>query len=105
MEKVSWSRLIRFEATDGRILRGEPVVPEGASHEFDLGKITKNDALQARIISGEDILDTTGRTIVTEEIATVERLLGPLAQNDVPILRCVGLNYAKHSAWSLQLMY
>ncbi|KAK5092504.1 hypothetical protein LTR70_005466 [Exophiala xenobiotica] len=96
MEKVSWSRLIRFEATDGRILRGEPVVPEGASHEFDLGKITENDALEARIISGEDILDTTGRTIVTEEIATVKRLLGPLAQNDVPILRCVGLNYAKH---------
>ena len=45
----------------------------------------------------------TGKTKVTDEIATVKELLGPLAQEDVPILRCVGLNYAKHSMWNLKL--
>ncbi|CAI7629229.1 unnamed protein product [Penicillium viridicatum] len=30
------------------------------------------------------------------EIVSVKTVLGPLAQADVPILRCVGLNYVKH---------
>lgn len=90
---VAWERLIRFEATDGRTLRGEPILP---SPDFDLGTTTEATKLQARVIRGDDIYDTTGQTTVTDEIATVKTLLGPLAQADVPILRCVGLNYAKH---------
>ncbi|KAL1970563.1 hypothetical protein VTN77DRAFT_4207 [Rasamsonia byssochlamydoides] len=90
---LPWKRLIRFEATDGRILRGEPILPHD---DFDLGFVTQTDALQARVIAGEDIYDTTGKTRVTDEIVTVKNVLGPLAQNDVPILRCVGLNYGKH---------
>lgn len=96
--KVVWQRLIRFVATDGRILRGEPILP---SPNFDIGSTTEETKLQAKIIVGDDIYDTTGKTKVTEEVVTVKKLLGPLAQNDVPILRCVGLNYAKHSQWLL----
>jgi hypothetical protein len=92
--KVVWQRLIRFVATDGRILRGEPILP---SPNFDIGYTTEETRLQAKVIVGDDIYDTTGKTKVTEEIATVKKLLGPLTQNEVPILRCVGLNYAKHS--------
>lgn len=92
--KVVWQRLIRFVATDGRILRGEPILP---SPNFDIGSTTEETRLQAKVIVGDDIYDTTGKTKVTEEIATVRKLLGPLTQNEVPILRCVGLNYAKHS--------
>lgn len=33
---------------------------------------------------------------MTDQIVAVNKLLGPLAQPDVPILRCVGLNYSKH---------
>jgi hypothetical protein len=91
---VAWNRLIRFVATDGRILRGEPILP---SPDFDLGNTTSETQLKAKIISGNDLYDTSGATKVTDEIATVKKLLGPLAQADVPILRCVGLNYAKHS--------
>lgn len=91
---VVWNRLIRFVATDGRILRGEPVLP---TPDFDLGHTTEETKLRAKVIKGTDIYDTSGETQVSNEIATVKRLLGPLAQNDVPILRCVGLNYAKHS--------
>ncbi|KAJ6000794.1 hypothetical protein N7481_001203 [Penicillium waksmanii] len=90
---LPWTRLIRFIATDGRTLRGEPILE---TPKKDLGFITEADRLQARIIEGDDIYDTTGNTRVTDEIVTVKTILGPLAQEDVPILRCVGLNYAKH---------
>lgn len=91
---VPWSRLIRFVATDGRVLRGEPILP---SPEFDLGLVCEATKLRARVIQGDDVYDTTGATRVTDEVVTVRKLLGPLARQDVPILRCVGLNYAKHS--------
>lgn len=99
--QVPWKRLIRFESTDGHILRGEPIIPSESlndtANEYDLGMTSEADKLQARVISGEDIYDTTGETKVTDNIVTVKRILGPLEQSDVPILRCVGLNYAKHS--------
>lgn len=91
---LPWKRLIRFIATDGRLLRGEPILPNPTT---DLGFITASDKLQARVLEGEDIYDTTGKTHLTEEVVTVQTILGPLAQTEVPILRCVGLNYAKHS--------
>lgn len=91
---VPWARLIRFLATDGRVLRGEPILP---SQDFDLGDVSEATSLQAKVIEGADIYDTSGETRVTDEIVTVKKLLGPLAPEDVPILRCVGLNYAKHS--------
>ncbi|CAI7600711.1 unnamed protein product [Penicillium discolor] len=90
---LPWKRLIRFIATDGRTLRGEPILPTPTT---DLGFITESDKLQARVIEGDDLYDTTGKTRVTDEIVSVKTVLGPLAQADVPILRCVGLNYAKH---------
>ena len=92
--KVAWNRLIRFVATDGRILRGEPILP---SPDFDIGNVTKASRLQAKVISGKDIYDCSGETKVTDEIVTVEKLLGPLTAHDVPILRCIGLNFMKHS--------
>lgn len=82
--KVVWERLIRFLAADGRTL---------PSPNFDIGSTTE----EAKFIIGVDIYDTTGETKVTEEIATVRKLLGLLTQNEVPILRCAGLDYAKHS--------
>ncbi|OQE28224.1 hypothetical protein PENFLA_c005G09688 [Penicillium flavigenum] len=90
---LPWKRLIRFIATDGRTLRGEPILPTPTT---DLGFITESDNLQARVIEGDDLYDTTGKTRITDEIVSVKTILGPLAQADVPILRCVGLNYAKH---------
>ena len=91
---VAWERLIRFIASDGRVLRGQPVLPYP---NFDLGNTTVETKLQAKVITGTDLYNTTGATRVTDEVVTVKQLLGPLAPEDVPILRCVGLNYAKHS--------
>lgn len=91
---VAWQRLIRFVAQDGRTLRGEPILPRP---DFDLGATTEATGLQAKVIQGDDIYDPTGTAcVVTDEVVTVRTLLGPLTGADVPILRCVGLNYAKH---------
>jgi hypothetical protein len=95
--KVAWDRLIRFVATDGRILYGEPIL---VSPDVDLGDTTENTGLQAKVIQGDDLYDTSGSTKVTDEVVTVKKLLGPLAPSDVPILRCVGLNYATHSQFA-----
>lgn len=95
MSGIPWDRLIRFEATDGRILRGQPILP--VTSDFDIGKVGESDGLRANIIVGDDIFSTDGSTQITDEVVTVKHLLGPLTQKDVPILRCVGLNYAKHS--------
>lgn len=90
--RLAWSRLIRFVATDGKIYRGQPITP---SEDFDLGKVTEKDQLRAQVIAGDDIYDPNVTTI-TDTIVTVSKLLGPLATRDVPIIRCVGLNYTKH---------
>jgi hypothetical protein len=95
--KVPWTRLIRFVSTDGRTLRGEPILP---SEDFDIGNLTESDGLKVKVIIGEDIFDNSGKTFVTNEIVTVKKLLGPLKASEVPILRCVGLNYAKHSMFA-----
>lgn len=91
---VVWDRLIRFVATDGRILRGQPILPHP---HYDLGTVTASDALKARVVTGSDIFDSTGNTRVTDEVATVKQLLGPLTPDEVPLLRCIGWNYVKHS--------
>ena len=89
--KTAWNRLIRFVATDGRTLYGEPILP---SPDFDLGDTNEQTGLRAKVVAGRDLYDTTGETKVTDEVVTVKTLLGPLAQSDVPILRCIGLNYS-----------
>ncbi|KIX03161.1 uncharacterized protein Z518_06712 [Rhinocladiella mackenziei CBS 650.93] len=91
--KVAWTRVIRFIAPDGRVLRGEPILP---SPDFDLGKTTERDALKAKVIEGDDLYDESGSTYVSDQVVTVKKLLGPLTPGDVPILRCIGLNYLKH---------
>ncbi|KUM58159.1 hypothetical protein ACN42_g9009 [Penicillium freii] len=91
---LPWKRLIRFEAVDGRILRGEPMLPENKN--VDLGFVTEADQLKAKFLVGDDIYDVTGKTQLAAETVLVKNILSPLAQSDVPILRCVGLNYAKH---------
>ncbi|KAF4965568.1 hypothetical protein FSARC_6653 [Fusarium sarcochroum] len=82
--KVVWQRLIRFVSTDGRILRGQPILP---NPDFDIGDTTEKTCLKARVIQGDDIYDTTGVTKITDEVVTVKTLLGPLSPTDVPILR------------------
>lgn len=100
---LPWNRLIRFEAVDGRILRGEPLLSK--NKEIDLGFVTEKDQIEAKVLVGDDIYDVTGKTKLSEETVLVKKILSPLAQSDVPILRCVGLNYAKHSMYRLDGLF
>ncbi|KAI1587106.1 fumarylacetoacetate hydrolase family protein [Pyrenophora tritici-repentis] len=92
----NWDRLIRFIATDDRELRGQPILP---SPDFDVGTTTKETKLKANVISvkNNDIFDPA--TAVTDEVVTVKKLLGPVTQQEVPIIRCIGLNFIKHSTY------
>jgi hypothetical protein len=92
--KVAWQRAIRFVASDGRIIRGEPLLPQS---DYILGSESEPVDLKARVIVGQDLFDESGSTHVSDEVVTVKRLLSPIAAEEVPILRCVGLNYVKHS--------
>jgi hypothetical protein len=90
----SWKRLVRFESTDGKTLRGEPILP---SPDFDVGSTTEETGLKAKVIevANNDIFDPA--TKVTDQEATVKKLLGPVTTDEVPIIRCIGLNFIKHS--------
>ncbi|KAL6251919.1 hypothetical protein RBB50_002129 [Rhinocladiella similis] len=92
---LPWKRLIRFRARDGRILRGEPVLP---TEDYDLGSLPVTPDLKAKVIVGSDIFDRSGATRLSEEIVTVDEVLGPLERAEVPLLRCIGLNYKAHIA-------
>jgi hypothetical protein len=96
---LPWKRLIRFETSDGQILRGEPIVGE----DVDVGLADGLAGLKARVLRGSNIFDRTGATKLTDEVVEVTRVLGPLAQSDVPIMRCIGLNYKTHSKNSVVL--
>jgi 2-keto-4-pentenoate hydratase/2-oxohepta-3-ene-1,7-dioic acid hydratase in catechol pathway len=86
---TSWKRFIRFIGPDGKVYRGEPL----CSPAVDIGKLASSgQPLEAKVIAGDNIFSA----IVTEQILEVKKLLGPLTPSEVPIIKCVGLNYMKH---------
>ncbi|KAL6918562.1 hypothetical protein FSST1_010057 [Fusarium sambucinum] len=85
---MTWSQLIRFLDEKDEIHLGDAV----AESAEDLTNLLEAGNLTANELVGTELFDTkpTGKTI------KVKKLLGPLTPKDVPIIRCVGLNYAKH---------
>ncbi|KAL4936972.1 hypothetical protein BDV06DRAFT_216245 [Aspergillus oleicola] len=67
---LPWTRLVRYSSSaDGAVKYGEPIVAQNA----DIGQLAQEGKLR-----------------------TVFRLYGPLEPKDVPIIRCIGLNYKTH---------
>lgn len=91
---VAWTRLIRFRAANGSIYNGEPIVPSD-SKTTDVAELYNAGSLKAKVISGDDVFADSAK--VTDQVEEVKELLGPLTPEQVPIIRCVGLNYMKHS--------
>ena len=86
---MAWQRLIKFKDSQGQIHYGEPVIN-------DADELTEKLAayeLKAVVLDGSGIanLHPTGDTVEVTE------LLGPLTPADVPSVKCIGLNYTKHS--------
>ncbi|OAQ70664.1 fumarylacetoacetate hydrolase [Pochonia chlamydosporia 170] len=86
-----WTHLIRFIAEeDGQIHLGQ-INPQ---EHPDIGlSAFEGKKIAAKLITGS-IFD--GQVI--EKTLTVSRLLAPVSIEDVPIIRCMGLNYRDHAA-------
>ena len=87
MSSANWSRLIRFhpKSAPSTVLIGEPV-----ESELDVGLASyKSEEIKVNVYSGNTVLDA-GQQTGKEEV--VERILSPLARNEVGTIRCIGLN-------------
>lgn len=87
---LPWKRLVRYSSSSDRAVKyGEPI----AALDTDITKLAQEGKLQVQQFVGTDPLHLE-KTDLVEDVA---RLYGPLEPKDVPIIRCIGLNYKSHS--------
>ena len=90
---TAWKRLIRYvSAQDGSIKYGEPIVSSSDKNP-DIDALAQQGGLKVKVLAGDNPISAKP----TGEEDEVKQLLGPLTPKDVPIVRCVGLNYRTHS--------
>ncbi|KAF5561776.1 bifunctional 4-hydroxyphenylacetate degradation enzyme [Fusarium phyllophilum] len=93
MASSALQRLVRFvpRSSPSKILIGQP-----ADKDIDVGAaLRKGQEVTVNVWSGSSVLSPGSSTGITE---TIDRVLSPLAQNEIGTIRCVGLNYRKHAA-------
>jgi len=90
MAPTTWTHLVRFIAVeDGQVHLGNV----DALKYPDVGLSTfKGEKVAVNLVTGSAFSGT-----VTEKILHIERLLSPLDAKEVPIIRCMGLNYRDHA--------
>lgn len=86
-----WNRLIRFVGDDDETYFGEPL---NVNNEETVNKLFENGVLEAKIITG-DIFSLSA--VISDKIVKVSQILSPLSVDQVPIIKCIGLNYRGHS--------
>ncbi|SPO02206.1 related to bifunctional 4-hydroxyphenylacetate degradation enzyme [Cephalotrichum gorgonifer] len=86
----NWTHLVRFLAKeDGQVHLGQI----DAAKVPDVGlALEKGETVSANLITGS-VFDG----VVTDKSLTISQLLSPLTTEDVPIIRCMGLNYRDHA--------
>lgn len=89
---MSWQRLIRFVTESGVTTYGDPCIDQKDNVE-DL--VARKELFAIRL-EGNDPFQLTR----TDERVRVERLLGVLGAENVSIIKCIGLNYVKHSQYA-----
>jgi hypothetical protein len=99
MSSVCWSRLIRYKTEqDGSTRYGDA----GATPKsVDLGQLAEQGALFVRPLH-VGVLGPLDESVAfastdKENVEKVHTLLSPLAERDIPLFRCIGLNYKTHS--------
>ncbi|KAL3440783.1 hypothetical protein BJX65DRAFT_314436 [Aspergillus insuetus] len=85
-----WKRLIRFKDQNNIERFGEPLIR--ADEAFSLDDLILKGALQARCLRGDDMFNL----VATPDVVCVKEILPLLSPCQVPIVKCVGLNYMKH---------
>lgn len=88
---ASWERLIRFEDSTGTVRFGDVIISNDDSSSLSV--LAARGELKARCLQGSNIFSLSP----SAETVQVKKLLPPLSPSDVPIVKCVGLNYMKHS--------
>lgn len=87
---VQWDRLVRYvSAKTGKVRYGDPLVDKSA----DIDQLVADGALKVRVLDGHSWLHARP----TDELDDVREILSPLTAEEVPIIRCTGLNYLAHS--------
>lgn len=91
--KIAWERFVRYvpQGQDKTVHYGDPIV--SASEVDSIAQLAEEGKLEVKVLRGDHPLDAKP----TGEKEKVAKLLGPLEPADVPILRCIGLNYTTHS--------
>ena len=90
---MAFERLIRFIDGHGRYLYGEPMITSADELHDQLEKGT----LKARVLDEIEGRWPEFKAADPEECVFVKQIIGPLDAEHVPIIRCIGLNYIKHS--------
>ena len=89
----TFSRLIRFVPQAGSAASQQPLIGQPTDPKLDVGLASyESKPIEVDIYSGTSVLtpgEPTGRR------ATVERLLSPLAPEEVGTIRCIGLNVSR----------
>lgn len=87
---VRWDRLVRYvSAKTGQVRYGDPLLDKSA----DIDQLVADGALKVRVLDGDSWLHARP----TDELDDVKEILSPLTAEEVPIIRCTGLNYLAHS--------
>jgi 2-keto-4-pentenoate hydratase/2-oxohepta-3-ene-1,7-dioic acid hydratase in catechol pathway len=87
---IAWDRLVRYvSASDGTVKYGQPILN---SPDVDVAALAKEGKLEVHVAEGGSPLAAQPGSQKDQ----VKSLLGPFRVEDVPIIRCIGLNYKTH---------
>jgi len=87
---IAWDRLVRYvSASDGTVKYGQPILD---SPDVDVAALAKEGKLEVYVAEGSNPLAAQPGSLKDQ----VKSLLGPFRVEDVPIIRCIGLNYKTH---------
>ncbi|KAM0692769.1 hypothetical protein Q7P36_007325 [Cladosporium allicinum] len=87
---IAWDRLVRYvSASDGTVKYGQPILD---SPDVDVAALAEEGKLEVHVAEGENPLAARPGSQKDQ----VKSLLGPFRVEDVPIIRCIGLNYKTH---------
>lgn len=86
-----WERLIRFEDQAGTEQIGEPIIRGDDVSSLD--ELVAGGKLEAKCMIGSNIFALSAST----NVAKVKNILALLSPSQVPLVKCVGLNYMEHS--------
>jgi 2-keto-4-pentenoate hydratase/2-oxohepta-3-ene-1,7-dioic acid hydratase in catechol pathway len=87
---VAWERLVRYiSSSDGAVKYGQPILDNANAN---IAELAEQGELKVHVLEGRNPLEAKP----TQQEDGVKALLGPLRVEDVPIIRCIGLNYKTH---------